>query len=53
MIPGYGPKIVSMMAGIYRVPLLRYLWTTAIPIFVGAAAFAFGGAEIGVLTRIK
>jgi len=53
MIPGYGPKIVSMMAGIYRVPLLRYLWTTAIPIFTGSAIFAFGGAEIGVLTKIK
>jgi uncharacterized membrane protein YdjX (TVP38/TMEM64 family) len=53
MIPGYGPKIVSMMAGIYRVPLLRYLWTTAIPIFIGATVFAFGGAEIGFLTKIK
>jgi uncharacterized membrane protein YdjX (TVP38/TMEM64 family) len=53
MIPGYGPKIVSMMAGMYRVPLLRYLWTTAIPIFCGAAIFAFGGFGIGVLTKIK
>jgi uncharacterized membrane protein YdjX (TVP38/TMEM64 family) len=53
MIPGYGPKIVSMMAGIYRVPIIRYLWTTAIPIFTGAAIFAFGGAEIGLLTKIK
>jgi uncharacterized membrane protein YdjX (TVP38/TMEM64 family) len=53
MIPGYGPKIVSMMAGMYRVPLLRYLWTTAIPIFIGAAAFAFGGFGIGLLTKIK
>ena len=53
MIPGYAPKIVSMLAGIYRVPILRYLWTTAIPIFTGAAIFAFGGAEIGTLTKIK
>jgi uncharacterized membrane protein YdjX (TVP38/TMEM64 family) len=53
MIPGYGPKIVSMMAGMYRVPILRYLWTTAIPIFCGAAIFAFGGFGIGVLTKIK
>ena len=53
MIPGYGPKIVSMMAGIYRVPLLRYLWTTAIPIFCGSAIFAFGGFGIGLLTKIK
>jgi uncharacterized membrane protein YdjX (TVP38/TMEM64 family) len=53
MIPGYGPKIVSMMAGMYRVPLLRYLWTTAIPIFIGSGIFAFGGFGIGLLTKIK
>jgi len=53
MIPGYGPKIVSMMAGMYRVPLLRYLWTTAIPIFIGSGVFAFGGFGIGLLTKIK
>lgn len=53
MIPGYGAKFVSMMAGIYRVPLLRYLWTTALPIFIGAIIFAFGGAEIGLLTKSK
>lgn len=53
MIPGYGPKIVSMMAGMYRVPLLRYFWTTAIPIFIGSGVFAFGGFGIGLLTKIK
>ena len=42
-----------MMAGMYRVPILRYLWTTAIPIFCGAAVFAFGGFGLGVLTKIK
>jgi uncharacterized membrane protein YdjX (TVP38/TMEM64 family) len=53
MIPGYGPKIVSMMAGMYRVPLLRYLWTTAVPIFIGSGIFAYGGFGIGLLTKIK
>lgn len=53
MIPGYGPKVVSMMAGIYHVPVLRYLWTTAIPIFTGAALFAFGGRGIALLANIK
>jgi uncharacterized membrane protein YdjX (TVP38/TMEM64 family) len=53
MIPGYGPKVVSMMAGIYRVPLLRYLWTTAIPIFFGSLIFAYGGFGIGLLTKVK
>jgi len=53
MIPGYGPKVVSMMAGMYRVPILRYLWTTAIPIFFGSVIFAFGGFGIGLLTKVK
>ena len=43
MIPGYGPKLVSVVSGVYRVKLLRYLWTAAIPTFIGAAIFAYGG----------
>jgi uncharacterized membrane protein YdjX (TVP38/TMEM64 family) len=43
MIPGYGPKFVSLISGIYRVPVIRYLWTAAIPTFVGSALFAYGG----------
>ena len=53
MIPGVGPKVVSMMAGVYHVSILRYIWTTAIPIFLGAVIFAYGGFGIGVLTKIK
>ena len=43
MIPGYGSKVVSFLAGIYHVPLYRYVWTTIIPIFAGSIVFAFGG----------
>ena len=43
MLPGYGPKFVSVLSGMYRVPLWRYLWTAAIPTFAGAAIFAYGG----------
>lgn len=43
MIPGYGSKVVSFLAGIYHVPLYRYVWTTIIPIFAGSIFFAFGG----------
>jgi uncharacterized membrane protein YdjX (TVP38/TMEM64 family) len=42
-MPGYGPKLVSVLGGVYRVPLGRYIWTAAIPTFIGAAAFAYGG----------
>ena len=51
MLPGYGPKLVSLVAGIYRVPIWTYIWTTAIPTFAGAAIFAYGG--FGVFSWIK
>ncbi len=43
MLPGYGPKFVSLICGMYRVPLWRYTWTAAIPTYFGAAIFAYGG----------
>lgn len=43
MLPGYGPKFASLLGGIYRVPIVRYIWTAAIPTFLGAAIFAYGG----------
>jgi uncharacterized membrane protein YdjX (TVP38/TMEM64 family) len=46
MIPGYGPKLVSLIGGVYRVPLYRYIWTAAIPTFLGAAIFAYGGSGL-------
>jgi len=49
MVPGVGPKLVSVTAGVYHVPVLRYLWTSALSVFMGAALFAFGGSGIGSL----
>ena len=49
MVPGVGPKLVSVTAGVYHVPILRYLWTSALSVFLGAALFAFGGSGIGSL----
>jgi uncharacterized membrane protein YdjX (TVP38/TMEM64 family) len=46
MIPGYGAKFVSLICGIYRVQLFRYVWTTGITTFIGAAVFAYGGFGI-------
>lgn len=43
MLTGAGSKFVSFSSGIYRVPLLRYVWTTALAMFFGAALFALGG----------
>lgn len=52
MIPGYGPKVVSVLAGVYHVPLWRYIWTTAIPVFLGALIFAYGGHGLGLLSKL-
>lgn len=53
MIPAYGSKVVSTMAGMYHVPLRRYIWTTAIPIFLGSAIYAFGGSGLHGLVHLK
>ncbi len=49
MVPGVGPKLVSVTAGVYHVPLFRYFWTSAVSVFMGAALFAFGGSGLGSL----
>ncbi len=53
MLPGYGPKFVSIISGVYHVPMVRYLWTAAIPTFVGSALFAYGGFGLLNLLPIK
>jgi len=42
-MPGYGGKIVSLVGGIYRVPLWKYTWTALVANFIGAIMFAYGG----------
>lgn len=51
MIPGYGSKLVSVLSGIYKVPMGLYLWTTLVPTILGAALFAYGG--FGILHFFK
>lgn len=46
LIPGYGGKVVSVIGGMYGVSLWRYIWTTALPTFIGAALFAYGGFQL-------
>lgn len=42
MLPGYGPKFVSVVCGIYKVPFPLYLWTTMVSNAMGALLIAFG-----------
>ena len=53
MIPGYGPKFISIVSGIYKVPILRYIWTTAIATTIGALVVSFGGHGILSILGIK
>jgi len=49
VIPGYGSKFVSLVSGFYRVPLLRYTWTTFVATLLGAAITAYGGYQLVTL----
>jgi uncharacterized membrane protein YdjX (TVP38/TMEM64 family) len=42
-IPGFGGKLISLMAGLYHVPLWRFTWTTTIANILGSALYALGG----------
>lgn len=46
LIPGYGSKIISLVAGMHHVPFKRYLWTTAATNLIGSILLAFGGYHI-------
>lgn len=51
MLPGFGPKFVSLISGIYQVPLVTYLWTTVVSNILGAVMVAFGG--FGLLSLFR
>lgn len=52
MIPGYGSKIISILAGAYKVPMKRYLWTTAITTLLGSILLSYGGFGLVKLLKI-
>jgi len=51
MIPGYGGKIISILAGAYKVPIKRYIWTTLVTNLLGSIILAYGG--FGLVETIK
>ena len=46
MLPGLGPKFVSVASGIYRVPLFTYIWTAIVSHLIGAAILVSGGYSL-------
>lgn len=50
-LPGYGPKTVGIISGVYDVPIWRFLWTAIVANVVGAALLAFGASSLLHLIR--
>lgn len=51
MLPFYGSKVISIMAGMYGVPYKRYIWTSALVNLTGAIMLSLGGHELFYLLR--
>jgi uncharacterized membrane protein YdjX (TVP38/TMEM64 family) len=51
MLPGFGPKFVSLAGGLYRVPLITYLWTATGSNLIGAVFLVLGGYGLIKLFR--
>ena len=51
MLPGFGPKFVSIAGGVYRVTWKTFLWTTLVANLVGAFAVVYGGYGLMHLFR--
>ncbi|MEN6436747.1 MAG: hypothetical protein ABFD58_13125 [Anaerolineaceae bacterium] len=51
MLPGFGPKFVSVVSGVYQVPMGTYLWTTVVANLLGAATIVLGGTGLLALIR--
>ncbi len=49
MIPGYGSKVISILAGVYGVNRWRFFWTTAVINLGGALMYTVGGQFLKVL----
>ena len=43
MLPGFGGKFVSVVSGVYQVPLWTYTWTAMLSNLIGAIGVAYGG----------
>lgn len=44
--PGFGSKIVSVMAGVYGVSVFHYIWTAAVANIVGSVVYVFWGVGL-------
>jgi uncharacterized membrane protein YdjX (TVP38/TMEM64 family) len=49
MLPGFGPKFVSLACGVYRVPMRTYLWVVFVSNLLGAILVAWAGYGLAKL----
>jgi uncharacterized membrane protein YdjX (TVP38/TMEM64 family) len=42
-VPQVGSKVVSLMGGMYKVPIKKYMWVAALSNIIGSILFALGG----------
>ena len=52
MIPFYGSKVISLMAGMYGVSIKRYIWTSAVVNLTGSALLSYGGHRLFTLLKM-
>jgi uncharacterized membrane protein YdjX (TVP38/TMEM64 family) len=53
MIPGYGSKVISLLAGMHGVPMKLYLWTSLLTNIGGAVILSYGGYGLIKLIKIS
>jgi uncharacterized membrane protein YdjX (TVP38/TMEM64 family) len=53
MVPGYGSKIISLIAGAEKVDMKLYFWTSLISGIFGAFIISYGGFGIDFLIKIN
>lgn len=53
MVPGYGSKIISLIAGAEKVDMKLYFWTSLISGIFGAFIISYGGFGIDFLIKMN
>jgi len=51
MLPGFGSKFVSIVSGVYKVPMFTYLWTTVVANLIGETIFVLSSYGLIRLLR--
>jgi uncharacterized membrane protein YdjX (TVP38/TMEM64 family) len=53
LIPIFPFFLINMFAGLTKVPLRKFLWTTTIGILPGDTVYAFAGSQLGTITSVE